>query len=113
MARSSGSSRTVASPPPEKVEVPPPIESVDVTATLSLPPQYVVNIIASLPGSCSEPANVQVNRLGNEIKVGVTNWEPAGQTIWGPLYTTYPLNVNIGSDFESRKTYTVNVNGIT
>ncbi|MPZ24422.1 MAG: hypothetical protein GEU28_13015 [Dehalococcoidia bacterium] len=97
--------------PPQQEIAPAPIESVEISATLSIPPQYVAHIVAALPGSCAQPAGHDVWRDGTTIYIEVHNRVPAEQQICAPVYTTYPVDVNLGSDFVSGKAYTVNVNG--
>lgn len=98
--------------PPAKVEAPAPIESVNVTATASMPSQQIVQVMAGLPGSCSEPANHTVTREGSLIRVEVTNFEPAAGTVCAPVYSTYPVSINLGSDFTTGEVYEIAVNDV-
>ena len=98
--------------PPDRAFVEAPVESVDIAATASLPAQYSAQIVAGLPGSCSEPAYQQVYRVGNRITIKVFNTEPVEETICMPVYRTYPVNVPLGADFNRGETYTVKVNNI-
>jgi hypothetical protein len=97
--------------PPQRIEVAAPIESVEVTSTLSLPPIYVAQIVAGLPGGCAEPGDVEVNRFENAVRIDVSNTIPADEAVCTLEYRTYPLNVELGSDFVSGETYMVLVNG--
>jgi hypothetical protein len=97
--------------PPDQTLAPAPIESIDVSATLSLPPQYVAHIVAGLPGGCAEPAAHNVWRGGNTITIDVLNFMPSGDQVCTDIYGTYPVDVNLGSDFVSGETYTVDANG--
>jgi hypothetical protein len=98
--------------PPDRAFVQAPVESVNIVATTSLPAQYAAQIVAGLPGSCSEAAYQQVYRVGNSITIKVFNTEPVEETICMPVYRSYPVSVPLGDDFNRGETYTVKVNNI-
>ncbi|MQA00996.1 MAG: hypothetical protein GEU80_17055 [Dehalococcoidia bacterium] len=97
--------------PQERVIAPAPIESVEIEVLESFPPQYMASIVAGLPGGCAEPGGHEVSREGNEVTIEVMNTRPPGDPICTMIYSTYTVNVNLGSDFVSGETYTVDVNG--
>jgi hypothetical protein len=98
--------------PSDRAFVQAPLESLDIVATASLPAQYAAQIVAGLPGSCSEAAYEQVYRVGNTITIKVFNTEPVEETICMPAYRTYPVNAPLGADFNRGETDTVKVNNI-
>ncbi len=61
----------------EVVEVEAGIEKITVSATKSLPPQYLVHIVSILSGGCETAAPVSMRREGNNVTIVVTNWAPA------------------------------------
>ena len=108
-------------PPPQTdpgyatVEVLAPIESADVLAPESHPPQYFVVVLSGLPSGCASFSRYDVTRDGTSVRIEVFNTVPApGEliactAIYGTVYTTIAL----GSDFDPGVTYAVEVNGVT
>jgi hypothetical protein len=97
--------------PSDRKAVEAPIDGLDVFVLESFPPQYVVNVQAGLPSGCAEAYRHKVSRDGNVITIDVLNTMPADDdVVCTMIYGTYELNINLGSDFESGETYTVQVN---
>ena len=90
-----------------------PIDGLEVRVLESAPPQYVVNVRAGLPGGCAERNRYEVARADQLITVTVLNWLPAGNPICTAIYGSYELAINVGSDFRSGASYSVNVNDKT
>jgi hypothetical protein len=87
-----------------------PIDGLDVLVLESSPPQYMLNVKAGLPSGCAQKHSHATARTGETITVTVLNSMPTGNPICTMIYGTYELNINLGSDFESGRTYTVRVN---
>ena len=98
-----------------RVQVIAPIESVEVLTLESAPPQYVVHIVSGLPSGCAAFEMAEMTgRDGNTISIKVTNTLPDDPDIaCTAIYGLHESNLNIGSDFVSGETYTVDVNGTT
>ncbi|MBM4421237.1 MAG: hypothetical protein FJ034_06585 [Chloroflexi bacterium] len=94
----------------DRQAVPAPIESAQVISTRSIPPQFVLGIVAGLPGGCAKAHDHKVTRSGELITVAVTNTMPIAPTPCTMIYGTYRLNIALGSDFRPGVTYTVRVN---
>ena len=99
--------------PSDREPVSAPIDALDVRVLESAPPQYVLHVQAGLPSGCAQKYLHTVARNGNVISVTVLNSMPKGNPICTLIYGMYELNVNLGSDFASGTTYTVNVNDKT
>lgn len=101
-------------PPEERFIVEAPIESVDIAILESFPPQYLVVVRSGLPNGCAEFDRIELEgREGNTINVRVTNSMPAGDPPCDLRYGIHDSSLNIGTDFVSGQTYTVDVNGTT
>jgi hypothetical protein len=100
-----------SSPSPGRVEVLAPIDGLDVRVLESSPPQYMLNVRAGLPSGCAERNRHEFKRDAETVIVTVLNWVPAGNPPCTAIYGSYELNLNLGSDFRSGVTYSVNVNG--
>jgi hypothetical protein len=98
--------------PPDRIPERAPIDGLDVRVAESFPPQYFLNIKAGLPSGCAREYTHMVSRAGDVISVTVLN-STAKDAICTMIYGLYELNIPLGSDFESGKTYTVNVNDKT
>ncbi|MDP6403173.1 MAG: YbaY family lipoprotein [SAR202 cluster bacterium] len=97
---------------PGTVEVPAPIETVEVVVSGSDPAEYSLHIVSGLPSGCAEFDGYQVSRDGNTIEVTVTNLMPADpKTICTMIYGYHEGDVALGGDFVGGETYTVVVNG--
>ena len=101
--------------PADMVEVPAPIESVDIFVAESFPPQYFVHVVSGLPSGCVEFYGYEESRSGNVITITVTNLEPAPSAMiaCAAIYLTHEFSVPLGTDFEPGETYTVSVNDVT
>ena len=96
------------------VEVPAPIESVEVLIMESFPPQYAVRVVSGLRHGLVKFDHLTWERHGDTIRVEVFNVEPASKDVVGPpVYGTVENIIELGADFESGKTYTVVVNDVT
>ena len=101
--------------PADMVEVPAPIESVDIAVAESFPPQYFVHVVSGRPSGCVEFYGYEESRSGNVITITVTNLEPAPTepVACAAIYLTHEFSVPLGKDFEPGETYTVQVNDVT
>ena len=82
------------------------INSVDVTKVGG---NYHAKIVAVVPNACHKPAEYEVTRSGNTINIAVTYETQPGHCEY--FAGTYNLDVNLGNNFVSGKTYKVVVNG--
>ena len=99
---------------PGLVQVPAPIESVEVLIMESFPPQYSVVVVSGLPNACVSFAGYRLERSGDVIRIEMINWRPADPEIaCAEIYRTVETTIRLGTDFESGKTYTVVVNDVT
>jgi hypothetical protein len=106
-----GGAQTPSEPPSYKTEVvPAPIDALDILTLDSFPPQYLLSIQASLPSGCAEKHSHEVERSGDIIRVTVLNTMPAEPVPCTMIYGMYQININLGSDFQSGRSYTVIVN---
>lgn len=91
-----------------------PIERVEIDVAGSSPSQYVAHIVSGLPNGCVQFDRYDIVRDGDTIRVEVWNLVPSDPaTMCTMVYGTVDLNVALGSDFVSGRTYTVEVNGET
>jgi hypothetical protein len=96
---------------PTKTE-PAPIDDVELIARRSLPPQFAVRIVSGLPSGCAQFEGVSVERQGETIRITVLNRVPDSSEVFCTMiYGTHDETVELGSDFEPGKQYTVIVNG--
>lgn len=95
------------------VEVPAPIESVQIVMTKSLPPQYVVMVTSGLPSGCATFHDYDISRDGNNVNINMTNLMPApeAEVMCTLIYGYEETSINLGDDFEEGVTYTLVVNG--
>ena len=90
-----------------------PIHEVRVNIAESYPPQVIVYIKGGLRDSCTELHAVSVAPpVGNTINIEVMTERPK-DTPCAQVYGYFEENVNLGSDFTSGETYTINVNDET
>ena len=101
------------SAPTDRHTVAAPIDGLDVRVLESAPPQYVVNVKAGLPSGCARQHSHAVSRSGDTITVTVLNSMPSGNVACTMIYGSYELNINLGSSFTARTTYTLRVNDKT
>lgn len=97
----------------DRVTVPAPIDGVEVVIRESYPPQVAVRITAGLPSGCAQVHSHSVARSGDTITITVLNSMPGGDPICTMIYGMYDLTVELGSDFEVGRTYTLRVNDHT
>ena len=109
MARTGGSLLS----PDGRHTVAAPIDGLDVLVLESFPPQYMLNVRAGLPGGCARQDSDSVSRAGDTITVTVLNSMPSGDPPCTKIYGTYELNINLGTNFLSGSTYTVQANDKT
>ncbi len=97
--------------PNDRRAVEAPIDGLEVLTLESFPPQYMLHVQAGLPSGCAERYGSEVERVGDAITVTVLNTIPAIENMaCTAIYGMYDFNLNLGSDFEPGKTYTVAVN---
>ena len=95
------------------VQVPAPIESVEVLILESFPVQYQVIVVSGLPNACYSFAGYRLERSGDTIHIVAINWKPADPSMaCAEVYGTVDTTIHLGSDFESGKTYTIVVNEV-
>lgn len=89
-----------------------PIESIDIVVRESSPPGYTAHIVSGLPSGCAKfDKAVVIERTGNHIAVKVTNTMPADKnTACTAIYGTKETNLDLGTNFKSGESYTVDVN---
>ena len=107
----SGRSDQTATPAARK-SVPAPIEKLEILVRESFPPGYTLHITSGLPGGCAQfEAATITGRSGNTITVSVTNTIPADDgVICTAIYGYKETNVDLGQEFVSGRTNTVQVN---
>jgi inhibitor of cysteine peptidase len=91
---------------------PAPIHEVRVAIAESYPPQVIIYIKGGLSDGCTAFHELKTERSGNTINIAVTTQRPKG-AVCTQVYGYFEQNVNLGSDFVSGQTYTVNVNDKT
>jgi inhibitor of cysteine peptidase len=97
----------------KEIEIrPAPIHEVQVNIAESFPPQVFVYIKGGLADSCTTFHELKTERSGNTINITVTTQRPK-DAICAQVYGFFEKNVNLGSDFTSGETYTINVNDKT
>ena len=89
-----------------------PIHDVQVNIAESDPPQVSVYIKGGLPDSCTTPYRYEVKRGGDTIDIDVYNQRPK-DVICAQVYSYFEENVDLGSDFVSGQSYTININDKT
>ena len=101
--------------PEGKIIVHAPIDSVEIIAAESDPPQYLARIIAGLPNACAEFYGYGKSRSGNDITISVSNLKPApaAQVACAQIYRTHELSIPLGTDFKRGEAYTVRVNNVS
>ena len=99
---------------PSLAQVSAPIESLEVLIMESFPPQYSAIVVSGLPNGCMSFAGYYLARDGDTIRIEMINWKPADEsTPCTEEYRTLEHRIGLGSDFESGRTFTVDVNGVT
>ena len=98
---------------PTMIEVPAPIDGVNINIAESLPPQYFVVVSSGLPNACYEFNTYDIIRDGDTVRITVTNLKPDQPLMCAEIYQSVESNIALGSDFDGGKTYTVHVNDVT
>lgn len=62
---------------PSQVQVPAPVESVEVLVMESFPPQYALVVVSGLPNACISFGGYRLDRDGTTIRIEMVNWKPA------------------------------------
>jgi len=88
---------------------PAPIHEVRVAIAESYPPQVMVYIQGGLSDGCTTFHELKTERNGNTVNITVTTQRPK-DAVCTQVYGYFEQNVNLGSDFVSSQTYTINVN---
>jgi len=98
---------------PPKIEVPAPVEEVEVMIMESWPPQYRIQVTSGLPSGCAEFASISHSIEGTSIEIEVLNTEPAPGVLakCTAIYGYATNDVVITDVLEAGTTYTVVVNG--
>jgi hypothetical protein len=93
-----------------EVEISPaPIHEANVTLLMSNPPQVEVYIKGGLADGCTTFHDIEVTRGGSHINIAVTVQRP--KDVYCPaVYTYFEKSINLGSDFTTGVTYTLDVN---
>ena len=96
----------------ERKEVDAPIESIDILVRESFPPGYTLHIVSGLPSGCAKfNMAAVIERTGNNIFVRVTNTMPSDpNVVCTMIYGYHETNLDLGTNFKSGVTYTVQVN---
>ena len=89
-----------------------PIHEVQVAFAESFPLQIIIHIEGGLADSCTTFHELTTERSDNVITITVTTQRPKGAAC-AQVYSHFEKNVNLGSDFASGETYTINVNDKT
>lgn len=91
---------------------PAPIHEVNATVLMSLPPQVSIYIKGGLSDGCTTFHGLETERSGNIITITVTTQRPRDAACT-QVYGYFERDVNLGTDFISGETYTVNVNDMS
>ncbi len=89
-----------------------PIHEIQVNIAESYPPQVLIYIKGGLADSCTTFHGLTTERSGNTINITVTT-QRLKDAICAQVYGFFEKNVNLGSNFTSGETYTINVNDKT
>jgi len=89
-----------------------PIHEVRINIAESYPQQVFVYIKGGLADSCTTFHELTTKRSGNTINIEVTVKRPKN-SICAQVYGYFEKNENLGIDFTSGETYTINVNDKT
>ena len=89
------------------------IEEVSISIAESCPEQIIVNIKGGLEDSCTILHEIVILHCSEDtINISVTTERPK-DAIGAQVYSFFNKSVNLGSNFTSGNTYTVDVNGVT
>ncbi|HEX9876249.1 MAG TPA: hypothetical protein VGC50_06305 [Gammaproteobacteria bacterium] len=93
-------------------EVPAPIEAAELLVRESFPLQYAVRVTSGLPSGCAVFDRIDIERAANVVELTVWNTLPADRSVaCTMIYGTSVNTVDLGSDFESGRSYEVHING--
>ena len=100
-------------PAPATAVVAAPIEKVEILVRESNPPGYTAQIVSGLASGCARFHSAEITaRSGDTITIAVKNTMPAdANTVCTANYGYHEANLDLGTDFVPRQTYTVAVNG--
>ncbi len=99
-----------SSQPSENIEIRlAPIHDVQVLVAESYPPQVIVHIKGGLSDGCTTFYEMTEERSGNTITITIKTQRPKDE-ICTQIYSYFKKNINLGSDFISERTYTIEVN---
>ena len=88
-----------------------PIDSVEVLILESFPVQYRLLVVSGLPSACYSFSGYRLERTGDTIQVEITNSKPAdSELVCAQVYSTSETSIPLGSEFQSGRTYTIEVN---
>jgi len=87
-----------------------PIHDVQISIAESYPEQIFVHIEGGLADSCTELHDIVVEPDDTTINITVTTERPR-DAVCAEVYRIFEESVNLGSDFDSGVTYSVDVNG--
>ncbi len=91
---------------------PAPIHEVQISVAESFPEQIFVYIKGGLADACTTFHELKQERSGNTIFIDITIQRPK-DAVCAQVYGYFERNINLGSDFTSGQSYTVDVNGVT
>jgi hypothetical protein len=89
-----------------------PIHDVQISIAESFPEQIIVYIKGGLADACTTFHELKEERSGNAIMIEITTQRPRDAACV-QVYGYFEKNINLGSDFTSGQSYTVDVNGTT
>lgn len=89
-----------------------PIHEVTVNIAESYPPQLIVHIKGGLSDGCTTFHGIKTERSGNTVNIEVTT-ERTKEAVCTQVYGYFEKGLNLGSDFTSGETYTIEVNDVT
>lgn len=99
---------------PDMIKAMAPIESIEILIAESYPQQYFGLVVSGLPNSCAKYGGYYLTRDGDTISIEMVNWKPADpNTACAEIYSTAEHNIPLGSEFDSGRTYTLDVNDKT
>ena len=97
--------------PQEPEILPATIQDIRVEIADTHPPQVMAYIVAEIPDACTEFHDLKTERSDNStINIDLTVKHTPGKSCKRTEGSILMQNVNLGSDFVSSQTYTINVN---
>ena len=92
--------------PPKMIEVPAPVERVDVIVSGS---NYALRVVSGLPSGCVEFNGYELTRDDTVLTVTVSNLEPAEPVLCTMNYRSHEEEIDLG-ELEPGQTYTITIN---